>query len=374
MSSLLAFCALSFGFVPPAETDKSPAVSPQAFLAWFDAARQGKLEMPEAVLQRAGGYRYVFICGLFHERMPGYFAQNVKELRARGVPRTAIHLIKPDSQLTVEENLESVRAELRAIAAEGPEPLVVIGHSRGACDALAFALQNPKFVQKRIRALFLLQGPFGGTGLADYVAGAGEPMDGRMPTGYRLMGRALGNLKSRFLDDGRHGAITALNRRDSERFWKEMMEAHSAAVPIVASRTFYVTCRTRTSRQPVLQRITGSYLGTYYGPNDGLVALEDQSLPEFGTVLAVLDAGHSDLTRRFPAARAQPRLRNALVDAILMAVAAPEKRHAGKSDDATVRTSGPAQGRARRTIRNPQAGKLSSGRAADGDKAPERAP
>ena len=66
--------------------------------------------------------------------------------------------------------------------------------------------------------------------------------------------------------------------------------------------------------------MTGWYLGTYYGPNDGLVALEDQSLPGLGTVLAVLDVGHTDLTRRFPAARPKHRLRNALVDAILMAV------------------------------------------------------
>jgi hypothetical protein len=38
-------------------------------------------------------------------------------------------------------------------------------------------------------------------------------------------------------------------------------------------------------------------------------------------VLAVLDAGHTDLTHRFPSARPQKRLRRALVDAILMAVA-----------------------------------------------------
>jgi pimeloyl-ACP methyl ester carboxylesterase len=209
---------------------------------------------------------------------------------------------------------------MQAIAALGPEQLVLIGHSRGACDALAFALRNPEFVKQRIRALFLIQGPFGGTAVADFVAGEGQPMDRRMPAGYRLMGRVVGGLEPRVLEDNTHQAIASLNRKDSEGFWNEALFTHRAAVPVVGPKTFYVTSRTHPSHHPIFQRITGWYLGTYYGPNDGLVTLEDQSLRGLGTVLAVLDVGHTDLTRRFPAARPRHRLRSALVDAIIMAV------------------------------------------------------
>ena len=90
--------------------------------------------------------------------------QNAKELRAQGVPRRAIHFIYPSSHKTVQENAEAVRAQFQEIARLGPEKLVVIGHSRGACDTLAFALENPAFVADHIQALFLVQGPFGGTG------------------------------------------------------------------------------------------------------------------------------------------------------------------------------------------------------------------
>ena len=185
-------------FVPPAQTEAAACVTPERFRGWFDAARQGKLEIPEEVCHNACKYRYVFICGLFNDQMPGYFMQNLKELRARGVPRKSIHLVKPDSQRTVAANSESVQTELQAIAAQGPERLVLIGHSRGACDALAFALRNPRFVEQHIRALFLIQGPFGGTAVADYVAGEGAPMDRRMPTGYRLMGRVIGGSSHAF--------------------------------------------------------------------------------------------------------------------------------------------------------------------------------
>src|SRR5271157_1773656 len=109
--TLLALC-----FAPPAQTETASSVTPEQFRAWFDAARQGRLEIPDEVSRNARRYRYVFIGGLFNEQMPGYFLQNVKELRARGVPRTYIHLVKPGSQQTVDGNTKSVHTELLAIA------------------------------------------------------------------------------------------------------------------------------------------------------------------------------------------------------------------------------------------------------------------
>ncbi len=332
--TLLALC-----FVPPVQAATTTSVTPEQFRAWFDAARQGRLEIPVEVGRNARGYRYVFIGGLFNEQMPGYFLQNVKELRARGVPQSSIHLVKPDSQQTIPGNAKSVRTELLAIAAQGPERLVLIGHSRGACDALAFALQNPTFVKEHIRALFLIQGPFGGTPVADYVNGEGTPMDRQMPAGYRLMGQAIGRLESGLLGDDRHEAIASLNRKDSDSFWNDLLRTHRAAVPVVGPKTFYVTSRTGPSHHPLFQRVTGWYLGTYSGPNDGMVALDDQSLPGLGTVLAVLDVGHTDLTRRFPAARHKHRLRNALVDAIIMAVGTQKGQLARQSGVTTAHAS-----------------------------------
>jgi hypothetical protein len=183
---------------------------------------------------------------------------------------------------------------------------------------------NPRFVADHVRALFLIQGPFGGSGAADYAAGEGSAIDRQMPPLYRLGARVVGQLESRFLDRDKHEVIASLSRSASDRFWEELIQDHGAAIPVVSPRTFYVTSHTSPSRRPLLQRFTGWYVGTYYGPNDGLVALEDQVVPGLGTVLAVLDAGHTDLTHRFPSARPQKGLRRGLVDAILMAVGTPE--------------------------------------------------
>lgn len=338
MFGLLALSALLL--VPLAEESAHRKISPDDFKEWFESAAQKDLTIPAEVSRNASEFRYVFITGLRLGKMPGYFQQNAKELRAQGVPGDAIHIIQPSSARTIEQNSEFVRDELRTVAEKGPEKLVVIAHSRGACDALAFALRNPKFVKRHVEVMFLIQGPFGGTGLADYVTGDGEPIDGQMPFGYRVLGRTLGRLEARLLSADRHEAIATLSHEASVEFWGKLLKRNRAAVPVVAPRTFYITSKARPSKHPLPLRATAWYLGTYYGPNDGVVALEDQSLPGLGTVLAVLDAGHTDLTRRFPAARPKGQLRKAVIDAIVMAVGSPKQPSETKRDDAAVRASG----------------------------------
>ena len=117
-----------------------------------------------------------------------------------------------------------------------------------------------------------------------------------------------------------------MTQQASADFWEQMLEKHLSAIPIVGPKTFYVTSETTPSQQRLFKRATAWYLQTFCGPNDGVVALEDQSLPVLGTVLAVLDAGHSDLTNRGPATRAPRQLRRALIQGVVMAVGSPEER------------------------------------------------
>jgi pimeloyl-ACP methyl ester carboxylesterase len=338
ISAVLAF--------PHSEKGTDVTISPDSFRTWFNDAAAGRLTIPPEVAHNASRFRYVLVGGLHVGMMQGYLAQNAKALRARGVPDEVIHIFNPSSRKTVEENAESVRSELLAIAGLGPEKLVLIAHSRGACDTLAFALGNPRFVADRVQALFLVQGPFGGTGVADYVAGEGPRMDKSMPLGYRVLGKAIGGLEAQLLGQSRHQVISSLSHEASDHFWDGILGTNHKAIPIVSPKTFYVTSRTRPGRHPLLQRTTAWYLNAYYGPNDGLVTLEDQSLPELGTVLAVLDVGHTDLTHRFPSGRPKSRLRWALVDAIIMAVGTgPEP--VAKRDSNLARTSRRAQRNAR---------------------------
>jgi pimeloyl-ACP methyl ester carboxylesterase len=297
-----------------------PVIPAAQFRAYFEAARAGRLEIPQKVLDEALRYRYVFVGGFHNERLPGYFVQNAKELRAQGISKQAIHFIYPSSQETVAGNARAVREQFEDIAAQGPEKLVVIAHSRGACDALAFALQNPEFITEHVHALFLVQGAFGGSPIADYVVGEGPPIDRRMPIGHRVVAHSLANIEGFLLDRGKHGGLTSLTREASLSFWKDILKESSAAIPIVSPRTFYITSQIPPSGHRFFQRPIATYLEIHYGENDGIVALEDQSIGGLGTVLAVLDAGHTDLTNKFPSGRAATNMRKAVVDAIIMGI------------------------------------------------------
>jgi hypothetical protein len=340
--STLTFLEVSmFGFltvlalqIATGDAGKSdPKISEADFRAYFEAARAGKLFIPEEGLEEARRYRYVFVGGFHNERLPGYFAQNARELRAKGVPKDAVQFIFPSSHDTVAGNARIVREQFEEIAGQGPEKLVVIAHSRGSCDALAFALQNPEFVAEHIHALFLIQGAFGGTALADYVVGEAPPMDRRMPLGYRVIGNALAKGEGFLLDHGKHGGLASLSRRASREFWHDLLEESSVAIPIVGPKTFYITSQIEPSGRRLLQRPIASYLEIHVGENDGVVGLEDQSLEGVGKVLAVLDAGHTDLTNRFPSGRAAQRMRKGVIDAIIMSIGEQE---ASKSRDGKI--------------------------------------
>jgi pimeloyl-ACP methyl ester carboxylesterase len=320
-------------------TSDMSAVDPHDFQEWFTTASQGRLRMPKEVTRAAKAFRYVFVGGFGNEYLVGYFAQNAHELRTQGVPRGAIHFIHPSSSRTVDDNLDSVREEMVRIAATGPERLVVIAHSRGACDALAFALRNPQFVHDRIEALFLVQGPFGGTGLADYLQGGGQPIDGRMPPVQRWLVYQLGRVMQNSMEKrGWREAIGGLKREPSQDYWSHCLAEHAAAIPLVGPKVFFIATRARPSRLGWFHKVTSSYLNAYYGPNDGIVTLDDQHLPGLGTCLGPVDAGHADLTCRFPMTTAGKRYRKALVLSILMAVGqaarVTQAATADRSDDA----------------------------------------
>jgi pimeloyl-ACP methyl ester carboxylesterase len=294
--------------------------TPDEFQGWVRDAARGELRIPRAVERRAQQFRYVFVGGFANERMPGYFSQCRKELLAHGVATGSVHFIFPSSHELFDGNSGAVRSKFLEFAAKGPERLVVIAHSRGACDALAFALRNESFVRDRVEALFLVQGAFGGTGAADNLMGEGPPMDHRMPLRLRAIAYLLGKLEAFLLHRGKHGGLTELTRAQSERFWQRMRDEFADAIPVVGPKTFYVTSQVPPARLRLFRRAIASYLQTYYGPNDGMVLLRDQSLPGLGTCLAVLDAAHTDLTHRSPATRAPRRSRRALVQSIIMAI------------------------------------------------------
>jgi hypothetical protein len=164
------------------------------------------------------------------------------------------------------------------------------------------------------------------------VTGEGAPLDRRIPLKYRVIAHLLGRLEKRLLGRGKHGGLPELAREASQDFWEHALKEYADAVPIVGPKTYYITAESPLARLRLFKRAMAWYLRTHFGANDGVVALEDQSLAGLGTVIAVLEAGHTDLTNRFPSARAKRRLRRSLIQGILFAVGREETQSADPSE------------------------------------------
>lgn len=147
-----------------------------------------------------------------------------------------------------------------------------------------------------------------------------------MPLKERLIAQGISRLEEHRLARGQHGGLPSLATQASKDYWDKLLKEHKSAIPIVGPKTLYITTKKNPAQLRLLLRATASYLDTHFGPNDGMVVLEDQSVAGVGTVLAVLDAGHTDLTHRFPAAVPRRRLRRALIDAIIMGIGGPEPK------------------------------------------------
>jgi len=138
----------------PAPSSLSPAPPPSAFARAFDERSRRSappLPLPPDVRAAARRYRYVFVAGFLNEGMRAvYFSDNRRALADAGVDRGAVHVLYPGSGRSVEDNIAELGRTLPALAAAGPEKLVVIGHSKGAVEALGFALGSPAFVRAAV--------------------------------------------------------------------------------------------------------------------------------------------------------------------------------------------------------------------------------
>jgi pimeloyl-ACP methyl ester carboxylesterase len=300
-----------------------PQIEPAVFTKWFNRSFGGVLNVPESVRNKALTYGYVFVGGWGNELAPGYFSGNISELKALGVPEDHIHRIFPPSTQGLSQNAEFVRTQITNW--KGPEKLVLIGHSRGGLDALLFALKNPDFTEKRVEAVFLIQAPFKGSGLADYLVGEGIALDERMPSFARKAFYWLGEAERRILRRWTGHGLADLTHQQAKESWEKRLQSHVATSPGLRGKVFYIRSAVEPQKQTPYFWASSWYLSTYYGKNDGLVTLEDQFLSQLGQRLNIVGCGHHDLTGSFPLTFATSNFRKALSRSVFMAVGQPEQ-------------------------------------------------
>ncbi len=312
--------------------------SPQDFVTVYNKARFTGVfsELNTSHLNQVRQLQYVFVAGFLNEGICGYFEDNIATLRALGVAETKIHSIFPRSNQGVEQNASELYERLFDLSRQG-SPLVVVGHSKGALETLIMALKKTDFVSSRlIRAIFLIQGALGGSGVADFMLHGQPKVDSKMPRMAAWVFRSVASLENTIEGLIKPG-LKSLETETTKNLINGLLSDHPDSAPVVGEKIFYIRGWEEPGHLPSegvtsILKPTALYLKNYFcksetqdkghqGLNDGLVCLEDQSIDGLGTVLLTLPADHADLTAKWPISNQQRKIRQALTSAIFQSLA-----------------------------------------------------
>ncbi|MBP6219322.1 MAG: hypothetical protein KA436_12115, partial [Oligoflexales bacterium] len=203
--------------------------------------------------------------------------------------------------------------------------IVIIGHSKGALESLIFALENKFFVRDHVEAMFLIQGPFLGSPIADYLVGRGRAVDERIPffsriflhSAYYVLGTALSS-----------EALHSMTSHSIFNFWDARKTEIEASPQDITEPIFFIRTHQDYRKMSFFIDESGRYLDTYYGSNDGLVMLEDQSLPSVGQTIATLDdTDHADLMLPSPLSSKDKNYRIAFTHTLLWWLSSSSKKY-----------------------------------------------
>jgi pimeloyl-ACP methyl ester carboxylesterase len=145
----------------------APVDVTRAFSVMAATAEAGTDPLPAEARRLA----YVFVGEPLGSFIPGYLQENLQPFRERGFHTRLLPVLAGADAATGARNVMEV---VRRIAEAGRR-VVVVGHGRGAVDALDALSLYPELTPA-VRALVALQAPFGGSPLASDVAEVGGPL------------------------------------------------------------------------------------------------------------------------------------------------------------------------------------------------------
>ncbi|MBF5045156.1 MULTISPECIES: lipase [Myxococcaceae] len=122
-----------------------------------------RVRAAESVLPaEAREHQYLLLRGLLGDELPGYFEDNVGRLVRRGLD---VREVAVDTEGALSANVLRVCEALRDAVYFG-RSVVLVGHSKGAVEAMAALALHPE-LRGPVRALVALQAPYGGSPIAN---------------------------------------------------------------------------------------------------------------------------------------------------------------------------------------------------------------
>ncbi len=236
--------------------------------------------------------KFIFVTGLLNEEIINYYKipKNVltKDL---GISNDQIITINPPSGMDIQTNADTLVKNIKNFIKPN-EKFVLIGHSKGSMESLLAVLKK-EFItlHNNLHAAILIQGAMNGSPVCNYMCSKGG-IHADSTMGFRLIAfqvtSSIGGLMCDKYQKGFHSLF--------ENSTEAVLETYKENLtPELNDKIFYITSQQDPAKMSSLISCIGQYLQTYYGPSDGLVLVEDQSINWVGTTIGHLTSDHAGL-------------------------------------------------------------------------------
>jgi len=256
-------------------------------------------EVSAAQCPRAEQFQYVFVAGIFNELMPYYFTDQLQWLKKCGVPETSRVVARPYSGAGLRAASSNLKNTFEEMISRAPEkPLIIVGHSKGAPEALLAALQLSEENQARIGGVILMQGSFGGSPIADLaleyprtLRDSDNPLIHRVARRLAIWLRRVEAIYGKSVDAG----VVSIKTSEAKKFWRQFLEQHAESKIISQHKVFVLQTFKQEKRLNPFFFLSGQYLSRVTGePTDGAIPFSSQLPPIKNVKPAVLHLDHLD--------------------------------------------------------------------------------
>jgi len=280
----------------------------------------------------AKDFQYVFVAGIFNELMPYYFQDYQNWLVNCNVPQKHIVVARPysgDGLLRASEGLKTVFNKL--VETHPNKALIIIGHSKGAPEALLAAFESTINTQNHIAKIVSIQGSFGGSPIAD-MALHNSTQSSRLSSNLLLkIARRLAILLRRV--ETAYGkkvtaGVSSVKTKESSQFWRTYLNTQYSSAIIHGNKIIVLQTYKNYRRLNPFFFLSGEYLDRITGERtDGAIPLSAQVPPLECFSSAILELDHLDtvLPKRF--SFSSPEIRHQILSAVILS--AERSQHFG---------------------------------------------
>jgi pimeloyl-ACP methyl ester carboxylesterase len=232
----------------------------------------------EADLNKVRGLEVLLVNGFMVDRVGKKPFEDFKRALDRDWDLRAVESVQPASSKSISDNADLLVADLESRSSRGP--LLIVGHSKGAAEALVAMLKKPELLNRDIKVV-LLQGALRGAKLAS------------LSDSFCSSNEALGLCDVLpFTGEG----LESLKRANQTALVERLKPKDGNTRALIQSKVFTIASFAKNANgMASMFQASHLYLGRE-GRNDAVLNTVDGEWTDLATPLGVLEANHVEFT------------------------------------------------------------------------------